>query len=443
MRSSFGLELDRFLFGVLIALLLGFQLQFLIPALATLHVRECLIVYLYLRILFFYRNWFVRRVALLVLFLLACLVVGVQTLLVYGADMAIQGTLRFVSIAVLAPLASVFIRAPSELWSYYKVWITFVILAAISAVYQVFGGDLSWMVRDYVASRAGLMRYMTLLGEANVGGMAAALLAVAVATRIRSVPLKIGSAISCVILLVFSISKAAFLGVAIGAVVVLALKSVTTFGRVASGRETLWRSFSLRRVLPAVVVIVAIAVVFALSDTFSDITRRYASVVVPSLVGTSTNSKALSTDIEDRVYSRTADGIALARSRSSMYVLNVFLGSTFGIAGSAAVEIRGSGRAILPHNTFLELYLVGGGVLLALYLVIVAGTWRRLYRASTTADGLFAFTTFVVLTAYSAAYPVIYAPALGVPLWLIIGATSSRYFREAGLHESRSPVEAA
>ena len=59
-------------------------------------------------------------------------------------------------------------------------------LGAISGVYQFMGGDLSALTGGYVTSRGEAMRFMTLLGEPNVGGMASSIILLAAVYIVRN-----------------------------------------------------------------------------------------------------------------------------------------------------------------------------------------------------------------------------------------------------------------
>jgi len=425
-KTSFVNRLDIYLFYILFALILLYKGQLLSPLMMIgFKIRYILYIYLYLRIAIFYEWQLNTKKLLLLIFLSFTIFIAVHTYLLYGKDVAIAGFTRFINVALLAPLASVLFQNLKQFQRFINLWLFVIVMGGLTLIYQLLGGDLSWLVESYIASRGILFRFNTLLGGPNTGGMASAITYIIALLIIRPLAVKIVLLAVALILLIFSLSKAAIAGWIIATTIIVYLK-VTKRSNI----------FKLNRTkLQKMPTIMIVSLFFILSiTTYSYPIReyiiKYATMAVLAFTGGDTgepNSQSVLEDLFMRMVSITQKGISLAMEQSSFYPLNFLVGSSFGIAGSAAFQLKAD--VILPHNTFSEIYLVGGVLFLFIFWFILVKTWSRLWllgNVNTYYKAL--LIVFLTIVAYMPSYPIIYEPILGSLFWLIVGLVANPNF---------------
>jgi O-antigen ligase len=286
-------------------------------------------------------------------------------------------------------------------------------------------GDLNIITGGYGTTRGEAMRFMTLLGEPNVGGMAAPIVLLVSVYVVQNPLLKIIIALVAVVLLALSVSKAGLVGFGIAIILIIFLQHRLS--------NRLLGIKLLQTTLFAVPISV-MAIVFAIVLSFSnpslvDKVQVYAQTAVTAFVGGGDPdhvSPSFVDDLSNRLFKMTSEGIEQAKTESSFYILNVIYGSSFGIAGTAAEEIRGSELVIKPHNGFAETYFVGGVLMLFLFMLILYFAFRRLWWLSKK-NYLFGalLASFVLCTAFTVSYPVMSNIFVGSLFWLTIGIAAS------------------
>jgi hypothetical protein len=433
---------DVLLLLFLFTLTLLYQLQPNSGWLSELRIREVLYAYLYVRLFVAYKA---HRTAVsgglitwIFAFLVCSALIAGHTYLLYGAEVAALSFLRFVNAALMAPLVGVIVFNWTQIRFFCAVWIGVALLGAITALYQFFGGELDWLVRDYVAFRGGLARFKTLLGEPNVGGMAAAVTCVFAVLTIESRFLKVFALLLSFILLILSISKAGL------AILMLGAALVAVFNRRLFTGTRIFRLLALflALILVANLLIAGSSVVFG--ERIGNVTRApfmpeseevnsYGKVILDVISGRDFEDRGISASVYDRLIRRTVEGIEIAKSESAFYPLNVVVGSSYGIVGSVAVQLRGPEGAILPHNNLSEIYLAGGLISLAVLLKMLWLSFRSLWSMR-HADGLrqALLTVYLMLVALLFIYPITYQPVMGALLWLIVGVTANRELNHEG-----------
>ncbi|WP_193337134.1 hypothetical protein [Devosia beringensis] len=327
---------------------------------------------------------------------------GLHTYLLFGAAMGVAGTARFANVMVIAPLVALLFTDHQHVRLVLLVYVGVVFVALASHLYQFWGGSLDTLVGDYIAIRADLVRYMTVLGEPNVGGMIAVIgvvIGVFLPTKLRYSILVVSPS---VIFVFMTISKAAALGLVVACIAIVVADLLFR------------RTKSLNRIVFGL--LVGLALVFALHA------GDYLSASIRSVLGQINGEPSLVDDLVDR-----QDGIFFAAdgNYSALKLFNMVFGLSFGVAGSAAQEVLGYDAGVmLPHNSYMEIYITGGLATLAIVVLLMARAFLRLFRdarATGHVEDICALVCLLVLSCWMLVYPIIYEPATGALFWSLIG----------------------
>jgi hypothetical protein len=422
---SLARRIDWTLLCILFVFILLYRLQFVAGWITDLRVRELLYAVLYFRVFFFYKPRMTKILLLLLLYLAYCMVVGVHTFFLYGSEMAIKGFMRFVNVALLAPLFATFVTSRRQVNVLLYIWLAVACLGAVSAVYQLAGGDLTIITGGYGTTRGEAMRYMTLLGEPNIGGMASPIVLLIAVFIVRNSILKTITIIVAMVLLTLSISKAGLVGFGLAIILIVwqQYRLTNHFFKIRLMRTALF-AFSLSGLAVGSGVVLSL-----LHPDFIEKIQVYGQTAVIAFTGQGDPdhvSPSFIDDLSNRLFKMTSAGIEQAKAESSLYILNVFLGSSFGIAGTAAEEIRGDYLVITPHNGFAETYFVGGVFMLFLFMLILYFVFRRLWRLSKK-DRFFGalWASCIICAAFTVGYSIMSSIFLGSFFWLTIGVAAN------------------
>jgi O-antigen ligase len=367
------------------------------------------------------------RILLLVfLYLGYCVFVGIHTFFLYGFEMATKGFMRFVNVALLAPLVATMISHKRQLAIFINIWLVVAGIGAVSGVYQFMGGDMSALTGGYGTSRGEAMRFMTLLGEPNVGGMASSIVLLLAVFIVRNRIWGTVIALVAIVLLFLSVSKAALVGFALAILLIILLQSRRSSSPARS---------RFQRTALSVISLSGLTAIFMLILSFSipDLMKKvqvYAQSAVTAFSGRGDRyevSPSFVDDLSNRLFTMTSAGIKRAKEESSFYMLDVVWGSSFGIAGTAAEEVRGPEVTITPHNGYSETFFIGGVLMLLLFLVMLFFVFRRLWWLSKS-DDVFAvlLASFILCTAFMMGYPIMSTIFVGSMFWLAIGVAANR-----------------
>lgn len=404
---------DVFVFSILFVFVLLPQLQFIANWIVRFKIRELLYFVLYFRMIIFYKIHLTKNLIAVFIFLFYSIFIGFHTFFLYGSDLAIQGFLRFINVALLAPLAATIFQDLKDVKYFINIWLSVVVIGAFSALYQFFGGDLSFLqLPHYISLRSGLIRFRTILGEPNIGGMAAVIVYIYSILSVSIWPLKFILLLTSIILLCLSLSKAA-----LGSFVLATILLVFCYYKFLFNTKRKINPQSRKILLYIVMVIIVLVIMANIGIDF----KKYISTSFLAFHGTDENPGAYK-DIIYRLIIKPYSGVKLALKESDFYVLNFLMGSSFGIAGSAARTIRGE-LAILPHNSFLEIYLVGGMIMILIFINILYLTYKKLKLKSKSIFYQPMLLSFFIIVLLMFTYPIIYEPVMGSFLWLIIGVS--------------------
>lgn len=404
---------DVFIFGILFAFVLLPRLQFISSWIVEYKIREFLYILLYFRIITFYKIRLTKNLIVVFIFLFYSIFVGFYTFFLYGSNFAYYGFIRFVGVSLLAPLAATILQDLKQVKYFIGIWLSVVVIVAFSALYQFYGGNLSFLqLPYYVAARGSLLRYNTIFGEPNIGGMASIILYIYSIIYVSIWPLKIVLLLASIILLFLSLSKAALGGYILATFLLIFCNSKFLFNIKKKKKP------QLLMILPYVVMII---IVFVIVINLGIDFNKYISTSFLAFYGIGENPGAYD-DLIYRLITKFNSGIKLAlRESSGFYVLNFFVGSSFGIVGSAAQTIREGINVILPHNSFIEIYLAGGMIMILIFITILSLTYKQLKLKSKNIFYQPVLLSFIIIVILMFTYPIIYEPVMGSFFWLIVG----------------------
>ncbi len=417
---SLSRVIDIWLFGILLALILLYQVQLLTSWMPRVfRLREILYAYLYLRMLMFYRPRLNYNFLFLYAFLAHSAFVGLHTYYVYGIDMSIQGFMRFINVALLAPLAATFFTNIKQVKLFFSLWLGVFLLGSGTAIYQFLGGELSWLVQDYVVVRGGLVRFKTLLGEPNVGGMACVIAYIYTVMNVRSWFWKIVVISASLTLLVLSLSKAALGGFVLATLILIIYK-----------REFFTKKTLKKALIVGIIVLVLGLSLMGISPGLRQGFVGYSTAMFGNFFSIGSEANAgnnVFLDLSDRVLGRTISGIELTKMRSDIFLQHLLVGNSYGMTGSAARELLEPSNVFMPHNSYLEIFLVGGLFMFVFFLCILYTTFTKLYFVSFENKYYQALIACLfILAVYMLSYSNIYEPITGTFFWVTVGITANR-----------------
>ena len=429
---------DLIALHLLVLALCLYQLQYLFPLYKTYHLREIIYAYLYCRVALRYPFPDHALFKLITVFLTLALLIAIHTWYVTNSVVAVAGFTRFIHVALLAPLVALIVFRESQVRSLIYTWMAVVLLGAITVFAQLLEFDLKWLLGDYRTWRGGVLRYKSLLGEPNVGGLAGVIFFILSISYINNRIVKMICVGIAVFLVVFSLSKSAL---------ILFIGSGFIFILVAS-----WKWFSFRDLIfvrEIFVSLLSTLVWFIFINSFP-LGGKYISVGVLALFGADEESPSALLDLTNRmqfefygpvkvdIMGFTSYNFFKADEESPSILLeaggfiHLLFGQSFARAGSAATDL-GIQDAFLPHNMYLELFMVGGLLLLGIFsaMLCIGGyvLGKRLLFQKTNSGMLIIPLLIVVL--YMLGYPNVYEPISGTILWLALGAACCRLLPES------------
>src|SRR5260221_2424141 len=168
--KEFGDELNFFAFALLFGLCLLFELQMLFPIIANLHLRQVLIVLLFIVLFVRAGTWRRAATASLLVFLGLCVAVGAATALRFRPSLAIAGLTRFVNVAVVAVFAAQLITTTARLRLLILIWFVVVLGGLCPPLFPLGGGGMPWLAGRHYSGRAGRLGDKKTPRDPQVGG---------------------------------------------------------------------------------------------------------------------------------------------------------------------------------------------------------------------------------------------------------------------------------
>jgi len=416
---------DLIALHLLVLALCLYQLQYLFPLYKTYHLREIIYAYLFCRVALRYPFPDHALFKFITFFLTLALLIAIHTWYVTNSVVAVAGFTRFIHVALLAPLVALIVFRESQVRSLIYTWMAVVVLGAITVFAQLLEFDLKWLLGDYRTWRGGVLRYKSLLGEPNVGGLAGVIFFILSIGYINNRIIKMICVGIAVFLVVFSLSKSAL---------ILFVGSGFIFILVAS-----WKWFSFRDLIFVREIFVSLlgALVWFIFINSFPLGGKYISVGVLALFGADEESPGALLDLTNRMQFEfygpfKADEESPSALLEAPGFMHLLFGQSFARAGSAATDL-GIQNAFLPHNMYLELFMVGGLLLLGIFsaMLCIGGyvLGKRLLFQKTNSGMLTIPLLIVVL--YMLGYPNVYEPITATILWLALGAACCRLLPES------------
>ena len=312
----------------------------------------------------------------------------------------VNGSVRLLLMPTFAIVLFILIRNASDLNIIKKIYIFFIILAAISIFYQVIYGKLSFVANPYGALRFGLPGFASITGAVN------------------TYP---GAFYSAVILLFFSSYKNEFIKVALillmcgaaiftmsksGLLNVILLLLILTIAGIFFKK---WRFLLYLYLISIIILLISNQI---LNATVIAVVNTFGIELLNSTKSSATEWQPLIPRITDRIF-----GVFLS---SDMPTILEFLFGTGLKGGSGTTGFY----APTTHNSFLDVYVMGGItsliILVGLYLSVQITLLWKFYLSSDLFD-LALFTSNLLMLINGLVHNgVLFHPAMSFTFWISV-----------------------
>lgn len=388
-----------YLFIVLFVLSLFYQLQAYLPYIFGAATRAAIFGIVIAVISY---SWATvklddKHLRLLVCWFILVALVSLHTCFLHGLEFTLAASMRFVNVMILMPLTFFLTRGGMPIKSIFVIFTGAALLAFASVGAQLQDYEFPTLTGDYIAIRGDLVRHMSIFGEPNVGGMAAvmAYCYALICVKRHIVAVTLMSFFICGVIL--SLSKAALFGIPI-----VASLSILFSVRGFKGECKSYVGPIAARVFFGL--LGGVAIVLALGG------GAYIAVAFDVVVGNIGREPGLLEDFFNRqnLWNLSPD---------------LIFGRSFSSAGSVAYAYFGN-RSVLPHNSYVELLLVGGVILLAGFLIVsclAAISIFQRWLINRDRFDAFALVGLLISFLWMFTYPVIYEPVTGAVWWVLVG----------------------
>lgn len=438
-RSEFS-SFDAVVLGVLFCFVLVPRLQDVFVWIDQFKIREVLYLIMYVKLGLFTNIRYIRKEEKAILvFLMLTAWIGLNTWLRYGSEMALVGYVRFMNCALLAPLVARANLNERHLRGILSLWVIMLVGSAGTLLYQLNGGSMEWLSKGMRANRGGLDRYVSLMGF-NVDAICAGAALPFLFLGQRNVLLRIGATPFLIALVVLSLSRSGVCGLALS--VLLALVLSTKYRNVRRG---LSNAVKVMIVVAGMVGLVMLADLPRLRDAVD--VRRLSSfkeyvMLAPTLIS-GTGGRIGRSDrgdgvVGDLLYRHDKTVAALERTKDEPFwsPLDVIFGSSFGVAGSAARDIRNIGLG--PEGSWSTMFMFGGLALVASFVWLWGQTLWWLWGYNLDSGlGQSCAIGFLVVSVFLITYAVVYDPGTAAYLWLLVGGAANPHMRKLGRTTNR------
>ena len=425
---------------IVIGSLIGIQDNF--PVYSSLHLRELITVILIGALALSKHSrkhiklW--RSVSLVVLY--AVLTVARSSN--YDTSTKFRLFVHIIQLMLLVVAIPVFVHSLRDARRLFLFVLSFCAVVSLSAPLQGFIGPISWLTQDnweWIYGRVGFARYLSVFGDPNVAAMIAGVLPLSLlAWRDHKLPAfrsiirdLIVWAISFLVV-AYSLSFTGIILLVVSSVVVILLDRQHRFGTVIS---------------LSLIAILALYVVPNVGDRFNGIIQRFSKPAdsIYSLLTThlaadklsSFGTTHLAADLEFRL---------LEYLNLNNTLDKVLIGSTYNVVTPGGYL---NPSAVLAHNSYKEIYLAGGLVGLAVYLLLFAQTGRKAFWLIMNRKGapesirgtiagasfIYLFLLLVMLT-----FPVYHYVGIGTVFWCTAGLIHLIYDKGWVLCRNPTPV---
>lgn len=391
-------------------------LQNYIPFYASLHVRELATLTLLLVTVFkshSRRYAFLWMLAFLIIF---CIFITVFRSNIYEQSASIKLFVRlimFFSLIIIIPIYIKTERTARNFFMFILVWNS---ILALSAPLQEISGQILWLSPDnweWTHGRAGYARFLSILGDPNVGGMIGGLLPLSLLS-LRNHIFK--SRLQQFSLEIFVLSVSFLL-------VSYALSLTGLFIFLCSILITWWFSKGHRLkelVQISLIMLIVILLVPDLSRRFVGTFQRFLKPSPQSMLGPSLlpRTNALMANLDFRLFGYLDVNDTAGK---------VLFGSTYNIVVPSSYF---NSHAILAHNGYKEMYLAGGLLQLGLYLTLFTVTgvkgyrlvrYRKALSRVLVGPALGSVFAFFILLGMMTTFPIYHYNGIGIVFWSVAG----------------------
>ena len=302
------------------------------------------------------------------------------------------------------------IKHESQVIGVIKVLLACYVIAALSIIYQIFFGGVSWFVQP--VSRAGMLRYSSILGSLTIYGSIIGYPLLMLYSRLQVI-----RRVAVTILLIVIVS-AGFLSLSKTGVMMMLIAAVLFF--VMDRGYAVSKIFSFKILTFALLAMIVMAVLFyndgapvlqnyynaAVTHTFGpDIMFADSSSVV-------VDSPKVSIDhIMQRLFSWTLDMIDLYGD--IVYFTGVGLQGGGGTMGMDAYA--------MAHNAFGDLFFMGGMPYLFIFLLLYIFTqYTHFINRVNLTSKLFFMLNILFLVNMAIASGSVFQPSISAPFWLSV-----------------------
>ena len=321
----------------------------------------------------------------------------------------LPGIPRALLIIIVTLILFMNIKYEDQVVGIIKVLLACYVVAALTIIYQIFFGPISWFVQH--AGRAGMVRYPSILGSLTIYGSVVGYPLLILYSKLRIIRKP-----SVIVLLLLVVVSAGFLSLSKTGVMMILISVMLFF--VVDRKYAVAKIFNLKMFASAFLAMIVIAVLFyniqvlqsyynaAVTHTFgaNTIFADSSSVVVDS-------PKVSIDHIVKRLFHWV---IGMIDSYGDMvYFTGV------GLQGGGGT--MGMGAYSMAHNAFGDLFFMGGIPYLFIFLLLYGFTqYTHFNNRDNLMSKLFFMLNILFLVNMAIASGTVFQPSISAPFWLSV-----------------------
>lgn len=376
--------------------------------------REIIYIFLYFRILTFYRIHIKKNLLYILLYIIYCIFICVYTYFLFDLNTSIVALNRFLGVALLAPLSSIIIKNYKQLNIIISLWVATIFVISLSMLYEYFGGNLSEIIFYEIEPRFGVNRLSSLIGSATVSAMYSPFVIIFALFYIKNIFLKIILLILSIIPIILGVSKAAFV------MLIIILLSLFFYKK---------KYFAINRKIN--ISIFVFLILFLLISSGLNNKLNFKEYLLAGYKSMASKEKG---GVMDQIIYRSIikfeRSYKIALNNDTFYIFSFFIGNSFGISEPLLIKNEKNAtiidsNSIKPHNSFLEIYLVGGIFLFFIFIMINILTFQKLNSKFPEKYSFSLLYSLIICILYMLLVPIIYEHTLGSFFWVLVGIAAN------------------